>query len=172
MNRLKKRCYKGLDLLENPPLGGVGAVSKNKGIRAKIVPGGATGLVQQRVKNYPHSKKRQSMKQDIKNQCNSAGDEMVLMQFGSTFDIVDDNAEYFHKEFGFEYNPQTVNFYQTGFPLASINKYKTEFLKRKINFCIVEEVLNEKGKNIIREVTFSSSNSKSLELIFIGGEKK
>ena len=146
-------------------------MSKNKGIRAKIVRGGATGLVQQRVKNYPKSKKRQSMKQDIKNQCNSAGDEMVLMQFGSTFDIVDDNAEYFHKEFGIDYNPRTVNFYQTGFPLAQINKYKAEFLERKINFCIVEEVPNE-GKYHLREVTFSSSNSKSLGLSFIGGEKK
>ena len=101
-------------------------IEKNKkNIRASFVRGGATGLIQQRnIKKYPSSRKHKSMKQDIKNQCNMWGEEMVVMQFGSTFDIVDENAEYFHKNFNFKYNPTTTNFFSTGFSLGSIEKYK------------------------------------------------
>ena len=149
-------------------------IEKNKKkIRACIVRGGATGLIQQRnIKKYPSSRKHKSMKQDIKNQCSVWGEDMVVMQFGSTFDIVDENAEYFHKNFNFKYNPTTTNFFSTGFSLGSIEKYKRKLLEREINFCIVEEIFKEKGKHIIREVTFSSSNGPSLGNQFVGGIKK
>jgi hypothetical protein len=147
--------------------------AKKKGIRASFVRGGATGLRQQRnIKNYPPSRKGESMKQDIKNQCCMLGEEMVLMQFGSTFDIVDENAEYFHKNFEFKYNSGTVNFFSTGFALSAINKYKKKLIKKRIKFCIVEEVSKEKGKPIIRKVTYSSSNGPSLGKEFIGGIKE
>ena len=146
---------------------------RKKSIRASFVRGGATGLRQQRnIKNYPPSRKGESMKQDIKNQCCMLGEKMVLMEFGSTYDIVDENAEYFHREFGFKYSPLTTNFFSTGFPSRFIDKYKKEFTKRKINFCIVEEVFKKKGKAIIREVTYSSSNGPSLGRQFIGGIKE
>ena len=47
-------------------------IDKNKkNIRASFVRGGATGLRQQRnIRKYSSSKKYESMKQDIKNQCN------------------------------------------------------------------------------------------------------
>ena len=41
-----------------------------------------------------------------------------------------------------------------------------------IKFCIVEEVFKEKDKQIIREVTFSSTNGPSLGNQFVGGIKK
>ena len=149
-------------------------IEKNKKkIRASFVRGGATGLIQQRnIKKYPSSRKHKSMKQDIKNQCSVWGEDMVVMQFGSTFDIVDENAEYFHKNFNFKYNPTTTNFFSTGFSLGSIERYKRKLLEREINFCIVEEIFKEKGKHIIREVTFSSSNGPSLGNQFVGGIKK
>ena len=112
------------------------------------------------------------MKQDIKNQCNGFGEEVVIMQFGSTFDVVDENAEYFHKKFNFKYNPTTTNFFSTGFPLGLIEKYKKILLEKEIKFCIVEEIFKEKDKPIIREVTFSSSNGPSLGNQFVGGIKK
>ena len=112
------------------------------------------------------------MKQDIKNQCNMFGEEIVIMQFGSTFDVVDENAEYFHKNFNFKYNPTTTNFFSTGFSLSSIEKYKKILLDRVTKFCIVEEVFKEKNKPIIREVTFSSTNGPSLGNQFVGGIKK
>jgi len=144
-----------------------------KNIRASFVRGGAPGLRQQRnIKNYSSSKNYESMKQDIKNQCNALGEEIVIMQFGSTFDIVDENAEYFHKNFNFKYNPTTTNFYSTGFGLSSIEKYKNILLKKEMKFCIVEEIFKEKGKPIIREVTFSSSNGPSLGNQFVGGIKQ
>ena len=112
------------------------------------------------------------MKQDIKNQCNMLGEEMVVMQFGSTFDIVDENAEYFHEYFKFKFNPATVNFFSCGFTLGAINKYKEKLLEKGIKFCIIEEVFKKKGKSIIREVTYSSSNGPSLGRQFIGGIKE
>ena len=146
---------------------------RKKNIRASFVRGGATGLRQQRnIKNYPSSRRSDSMKQDIKNQCNMLGEEMVIMQFGSTFDIVDENAEYFHKNFKFKYNPATVNFFSCGFALGAINKYKEKLLEKGIKFCIIEEVFKKKGKSIIREVTYSSSNGPSLGRQFFGGIKE
>jgi hypothetical protein len=147
--------------------------SRKKNIRASFVRGGAPGLRQQRnIKNYPTSGRGESMKQDIKNQCNMLGEEMVVMQFGSTFDIVDENAEYFHENFKFKYNPATVNFFSCGFTLGAINKYKKKLLENGIKFCIIEEVFKKKGKSIIREVTYSSSNGPSLGRQFIGGIKE
>ena len=54
------------------------------------------------------------------------------------------------------------------------NVFRSDMEKfvKVIIFEIVEEVFKEKGKNIIREVTFSSSNKKSLGLTFVGGVKK
>ena len=149
-------------------------MKKNKkNLRASFVRAGATGLIKQRnIKKYPSSRKHKSMKQDIKNQCNMWGEEMVVMQFGSTFEIVDENAEYFHKNFNFNYNSATTNFFSTGFFLGSIEKYKKKLLEKEIKFCIVEEVFKEKDKPIIREVTFSSSNGPSLGNQFVGGIKK
>ena len=146
---------------------------RKKNIRASFVRGGATGLRQQRnIKNYPSSRNSESMKQDIKNQCNMLGEEIVVMQFGSTFDVVDENAEYFHKNFKFKYNAATVNFFSTGFSLGAINKYKQKLLENRIKFCVVEEIFKEKGKPIIREVTYSSTNGSSLGRQFIGGIKE
>lgn len=146
--------------------------SHNKYVKSPIVPGGDTGMRQQgNIKNYPSSRKYESMKQGIKNECNMLGEDIVIMQFGSTFDIVDENAEYFHKEFDFKYNPVTVNFFSTGFSVHSIDKYKKKLLKRNINFCIVEEVFKERGKTIIREVTYSSSGGLSKGKKFFGGIK-
>ena len=149
-------------------------IDKNKkNIRASFVRGGATGLRQQRnIRKHSSSKKYESMKQDIKNQCNMFGEEIVIMQFGSTFDVVDENAEYFHKKFNFKYNPTTTNFFSTGFPLGLIEKYKKILLETEIKFCVVEEIFKEKDKPIIREVTFSSTNGPSLGNQFVGGIKK
>ena len=115
---------------------------------------------------------RKSIKQDIKQKCNALGEDIVLMQFGITFDIVDENAEYFHKEFGFKFNSSTVNFFSAGFSVHAIEKYKKQLLNRKIKFCIVEEISKDDSGNIIREVTYSSSNGPSLGKRFTRANKK
>ena len=112
-----------------------------------------------------------SIKQDIKQKCNAWGEDIVLMQFGATFDIVDENAEYFHKEFGFKFNSSTVNFLSAGFSVHAIEKYKKQLLKRKIKFCIVEQTSKDNNGHIIREVTYSSSNGPSLGRRFIRANK-
>ena len=147
------------------------AIDSKKKVTASFVRGGAPGLRQQRLKKYPNATSKIGIKKEIKETCKMHGEELVLMEIGSTFDIIDEDAEFFHKEFGFKYAGTMADSYTTGFSSNSINKYKNKLIKRKISFCIVEEVFKEKGKNIIREVTFSSSNKSSLGLTFTGGVK-
>ena len=148
-------------------------MSKNKDIRAKIVPGGSTGLEQQKAKRYPAPNKKEGIKKEIKESCKLQGEDLVLMQIGSYYRVIEEDAEYFHKNHKFRYTNTGEDFYVAGFHVSGIEKYKKELIENGgIDFCIVDEVFKEKGKNIIREVTFSSSNKKSLGLSFVGGEKK
>ena len=148
-------------------------MTKKKGIRAKIYQGGATGLVQQRLSNYPAPKKKIGIKKEIKESCKLQGEDLVLMQIGDYYKVIEEDAEYFHKNHKFKYTDTREDFYVAGFHVSGIKKWKKELIENgEKDFCIVEEVFKEKGKNILREVTFSSSNKKSLGLTFVGGVKK
>ena len=150
----------------------IAAIDARKKVTASFVRGGAPGLGQQRLKKYPNPANKVGIKKEIKETCKMHGEELVLMEIGATFEMIDEDAEFFHKEFGFKYADTMVDSFTTGFYSDSINKYKNELIKKNMSFCIVEEVFKEKGKNIIREVTFSSNNKTSLGLTFTGGVKR
>ena len=151
----------------------IAAIDAKKKVTASFVRGGSPGLVQQRLKKYPNSTSNIGIKKEIKETCKMHGEDLVLMEIGAYFKIIEEDAEYFHKdkEFHFKYTETREDYLITGFPSPLIDSYKQKLINRKINFCIVEEVFKEKGRNIIREVTFSSSNKSSLGLIFTGGVK-
>jgi DNA mismatch repair ATPase MutS len=87
---------------------------------------------------------------------------------GSYFNIIEEDADYFHKEFKFDYNPSPASYNVTGFPTYAIDKWKKKLLEKGINFCIVDEV-EPVNKTIVREVIFSSCSPESVGLTFTGG---
>ena len=139
----------------------------------KFVQGGSTGLEQQKAKRYPTPKKKEGIKKEIKDGCKYHGEDLVIMQIGSFYVVIEEDAEYFHNEYKFKYKDTWEDIYLTGFPLSQINLWKNTLIRQgEKDFCIVEEVSKKEGKKILREVTFSSSNKKSLGLVFAGGIKK
>ena len=147
------------------------AIDSKKKVTASFVRGGAPGLRQQRLKKYPNATSKIGIKKEIKETCKMHGEDLVLMEIGAYFQLIEEDAEYFHKEFLFKYTETREDYFVAGFSSLSIDSYKQKLINKKINFCIVEEIFKEKGKNIIREVTFSSSNKSSLGLTFTGGVK-
>jgi len=140
-------------------------------LRAKIVSGGSTGLVQQRGRIRETNRyKKVGIKKEIKDALNMYGFDLVIMQIGSTYDAIEEHADYFHKEFGYMYNSATVSYNAIGFPTQFLDKIKAKLIKKEVKFCIVDEV-DEDPTRIIRKVTYPS-DSDAFGLTFVGGDKK
>ena len=149
----------------------IAAIDARKKVTASFVRGGSPGLVQQKLKKYLNSASNIGIKKEIKETCKMHGEDLVLIEIGAYFKLIEEDAEYFHKEFLFKYTETREDYFVTGFPSALIDSYKEKLINKKIKFCIVEEIFKKKGENIIRKVTFSSSDKSSLGLTFTGGVK-
>ena len=154
-------------------------IAINKAPNASFVQGGSTGLVQQKGRIRASSTyKKSGIKKEIKDTLKTHGYDLVIMQIGSTYDSIEEDADFFHKHFGHKYNPATTAHNQTGFPTPMIKKIKKKLLDMNIKFCIVDEIdpdddpsppsLSSNGR-IIRKITFSSFDSGAINLVFVGG---
>ena len=139
--------------------------------RAKIVSGGSTGLVQQKGRIRDSNRyKKSGIRKEIKDTLKMYGFDIVLMQIGSTYDAIEEDADFFHKEFGYKYNPIITSYNATGFPLHMLNKVKDKLINCNKEFCILDEV-DEDPSRIIRKVVFTTFDSNAKDLTFIGGPK-
>ena len=157
-------------------------IAAKKAPNASFVQGGSTGLVQQKGRIRASSTfKKFGIKKEIKDTLKMYGYDLVIMQIGSTYDSIEEDADFFHKHFGHKYNPATTSYNQTGFPTLMLSKIKEKLLGMDIQFCIVDEIdpedpdddqpsptLPGKGR-IIRKIVFSSFSSDALDLVFVGG---
>ena len=145
-------------------------IAANKAPNAKFVRGGSTGMVQQKGADKVRSSglAKIGIKKEIKDACKMFKHDLVLMHIGSYYDVIEEDADYFHKEFKFDYNPSPASYNVTGFPTYAIDKWKKKLLEKGINFCIVDEV-EPVNKTIVREVIFSSCSPESVGLTFTGG---
>ena len=147
--------------------------AKKKNIRAKIYSGGSTGLVQQKGrirKNNPEQKT--GIIKHIKDTLKSLYKiDLVIIEVGYYMNIIEEDAQYFHKEFEFKIHDRGGNssYEVAGFPLddskTNMEKYKKILLERDISFCFVEQTEVTTNK-VTREVTFSSHNKSALGLTF------
>ena len=137
---------------------------------ATFVQGGSTGLVQQRGagRRPPSSHQPTGIKKSIKDECKMHQHDLVLMQMGTTFDVIEEDAEYFKKNYKFKYARNVTSYHSTGFSVHAIKRYKEELLQSGLCFCIVEEIEPENGRHM-RKLTFSSCNPQSEGLTFPGG---
>ncbi len=159
-------------------------IAANKAPNASFVQGGSTGLVQQKGRiRASNTYKKSGIKKEIKDTLKMHGYDLVIMQIGSTYDSIEEDADFFHKHFGHRYNPATTAYNQTGFPIPMIAKIKEKLLGMNIKFCIVDEIDLDDPDNdpsspspsgngrIIRKIAFSSFSTGASDLIFVGGPK-
>ena len=82
----------------------IAAIDARKKVTASFVRGGSPGLVQQKLKKYLNSASNIGIKKEIKETCKMHGEDLVLIEIGAYFKLIEEDAEYFHKEFLFKYS--------------------------------------------------------------------
>ena len=129
---------------------------KKKTIRASFVRGGSPGLKQQRLKNFPEKAREigivKSIKDDLKN---NHLFEIVIIQVGIFYEVIEEDAKFFHDEFNFEIHDAggTRSYEVTGFHLKSIEKYTQKLKNQNISFCVVQQQKEKISGYTVREVT-------------------
>ena len=154
-------------------------IAANKAPNASFVQGGSTGLVQQKGRiRASNTYKKSGIKKEIKDTLKMHGYDLVIMQIGSTYDSIEEDADFFHNHFGHKYNPATTAYNQTGFRISMIKKIKEKLLDMDIKFCIIDEIdpdddpsspTPSSNGRIIRKIAFSSFDSGAKDLVFVGG---
>ena len=92
--------------------------------------------------------------------------DLVLIQVGFYIEVIEEDADYFHKEFDFELHDAggRRSYNVTGFPKQHLDKYLEILDERKIWYAVVEQI--DVGEDrVTREVTYSP-NRKALGLVF------
>tara|TARA_B100002051_G_C16287426_1_gene416439 strand:- start:111 stop:461 length:351 start_codon:yes stop_codon:yes gene_type:complete len=96
------------------------------------------------------------------------GLDLVIIQCGYYFEIIEEDAEFFNRSFRFKlHNCGGSRPYQvTGFPKNRwmLNKYKKLLSEKGINYAIVDQV-DVQRNHVTREVTHST-NDDALGLVF------
>ena len=133
----------------------------------KIYQGGSTGLVQQNKRSLRKftSKSGRGIQREIKDTLKGMYHfDIVIMQFGSMFRVIEEDATFFKKEFNFKVSqPGRYTYETTGFPLGSKDKYSKKLLELNKTFCILVQFGEE--PNFIREV-MESTSEKALGITF------
>ena len=156
-------------------------IAVKKAPNARFFQGGKTGLVQQKGRIRASSTFRKpGIKKEIKDTLKMHGYDLVIMQMGSTYDSIEEDADFFHKHFGHKYNPATTTYNATGFPTFILPKIKDRLISMGIKFCIVDEIDSDLDDSpppstpigngrILRKIAFSSFSTDASDLIFVGG---
>ena len=94
--------------------------------------------------------------------------ELVIIQCGYYFEVIEEDAEFFHTNFNFKlHNCGGCRPYQvTGFPKRKglLDKYINILDERRVNYAILDQV-DVRGNHVTREVTHSPNN-RVLGLVF------
>ena len=140
-------------------------IESRKKITARFVRGGATGLVQQRgIRSYRPSQTKTGIIKSIKDSIkNNDGISLVLIQRGYYIEVIEEDARYFHKEFGLKIHDSGGNrpYEIAGFPKSALNKYTQILLEKGLDFCTVEQVDKIHGV-VVREITFSAQKKECI----------
>ena len=133
----------------------------------KIFQGGSTGLVQQNkrfIRKFTQKSGRgiqREIKDTLKGMYNF---DIVIMQFGNMFKVIEEDAIFFKKEFNFKVaQPGRYTYEITGFPLHLKEKYSKRLLELNKSFCILAQFGKE--PNFTREV-IESTSEKALGITF------
>ena len=91
---------------------------------------------------------------------------LVIIQCGYYFEVYNEDAEYFQKEFDFEVFDRGINVLGTGFPVSSLDKWISIFKERNLTYAIVEQINPfDQENNLIRQVVYST-NKEAIGLNF------
>jgi radical SAM superfamily enzyme YgiQ (UPF0313 family) len=135
----------------------------------KIYQGGSTGLVQQnkRVIMKSPSRSHDGIQRQIKDILKRKFDfDLVIMHFGSMFTIIEEDAEFFNKEFKFKLiQPGRFTYYIAGFPLSSRQKYIDILSSMDKEFCLLDQYKVDNKEEFYRIVNIST-HKKALGFTF------
>lgn len=147
-------------------------IAANKAPNARFVQGGAPGLIQQanagRAGGGGTRPPRTGIKKEIKDGCKLFKVDLVIMQIGAYYKLIEEDANYMHKEFGLNYTNTGEDIDVVGFPCPDLNNKKRKLIQKDICFCIVDEVAPVNG-SIIREVVCANCDPAVIGLTFVGG---
>ena len=128
-------------------------IAAKKAPNARFVQGGAPGLVQQaRVGRAGGGGTRPpgtGIKKEIKDGCKLFKVDLVIMQIGAYYKLIEEDANYMHEEFGLNYTNTGEDIDVVGFPRHDLKNKKRQLLQKDICFCIVDEVAPSNGRFII-----------------------
>jgi DNA mismatch repair ATPase MutS len=136
----------------------------------KIYQGGSTGLVQQNkrvIMKSNSSKGDIGIQRQIRDILKSKFSfDLVIMQFGYYYTVIEEDADFFNKEFKFKLSqPGNYTYYVTGFPLESRQKYIDKLKSSNKQYCLLDQYQVE-NKNEIYRVVNVSTHKKALGFWF------
>ena len=136
----------------------------------KVYQGGSTGLVQQNKKVFFKSSSRKNddgIQRKIKNILKEKFSfDLVIMHFGGFFIIIEEDADYFHKEFKFKlFQPGRYTYHVASFPLKYRQKYIDILINKEKEFCLLDQYQVEGKEEFYRTVNVSTQK-KALDFTF------
>ena len=147
-------------------------IAARRAPNARFFQGGSTGLVQQATVGGAggggHTPRGTGIKKEIKDGCKLFKVDLVIMQIGAYYKLIEEDANYMHEEFGLNYTNTGEDIDVVGFPLHHLKNKKRQLLQKNICFCIVDEVTPVNGR-FIREVVFANCDDEVIGITFVGG---
>ena len=136
----------------------------------KIYQGGSTGLVQQNKRVFRKDKASHTdtgIQRQIKDTLKAKfAFDIVVMHFGGFFIIIEEDAEYFNKEFKFKLiQPGRFTYYFCSFPLTARQKYIDLLKNKDKEFCLLDQYQVDNKDEFYRVVNIST-HEKALGFTF------
>ena len=126
----------------------------------RIYQGGSTGLVQQNKRVIMKSSSRSDIgiQRQIRDILKSKFSfDLVIMQFGCFFTVIEENAEFFSNKFSLKLiQPGTYTYQIAGFPLKKRQTYIDKLLNINKEFCLLDEYPVENKDEYYRVVNVST----------------
>ena len=127
----------------------------------KIYQGGSTGLVQQNkrmIMKSSHTIGDVGIQRQLKDMLKAKfAFDIVIMHFGDFFRIIEEDAEFFNKEFNFKLSqPGRYSFVTTAFPLYARQKYIEKLKDMNKEFCLLDQYKVDDKEQFYRKVNVSS----------------
>ena len=128
----------------------------------KIYQGGSTGLVQQNrrmIMKPSHTKGEVGIQRQLKDMLKAKFSfDIVIMHFGNFFRIIEEDAEFFNKEFNFKLSqPGRFSFVTTAFPLNARQKYIEKLKGMNKEFCLLDQYKVVDKEDFYRKVNVSTN---------------
>ncbi|MEC8086143.1 MAG: hypothetical protein VX096_04190 [Pseudomonadota bacterium] len=136
----------------------------------KIYQGGSTGLVQQNRRVFRKAKasnKDIGIQRQIKDTLKAKfAFDIVIMHFGAFFIVIEEDAEYFNKEFKLKLiQPGRYTYHICSFPLTARQKYIDLLRSKDKEFCLLDQYQVDNKEEFYRVVNIST-HEKALGFTF------